>query len=135
MTRLKDWQARLIAYLATASRRPFAAGEHDCALFTAGAVAAMTGDDPAAKWRGKYKTIKAGVASLRRKGHADHVDLVASLFEEVAPPFAHVGDIGVVEGALGFGALGIVQGEGVYVLTEQGMAIVSRMRMLRAFRV
>lgn len=135
MSRLPDWQPRLIAYLAAASRKPFTAGAHDCALFTAGAVEAMTGLDPAAKWRGKYKTIKAGVAALRRKGHADHVGYVASMFEEVTPAFAHVGDIGVVEGAFGFGALGIVQGEGVYVLTEQGMAIVSRMNMLRAFRV
>ncbi len=135
MSRRKDWQPRLIAYLAAASRKPFVPGEHDCALFMAGAIEAMTGEDPAAKWRGKYKSIKAGVAAVRRKGHADHVALVASLFEEVPPAFAHVGDIGVVEGAYGFGALGIVQGEGVYVLTETGMAIVSRLKMQRAFRV
>ena len=91
--------------------------------------------NPAAAWRGKYKTIKGGIAALRRKGHPDHVGYVAHICEEIAPAFAHRGDIGVVEGANGFGALGIVQGEGVYVLTENGMTIVSRLKLLRAFRV
>lgn len=135
MKRLKDWEPRLVEYLATAARTPFQAGTHDCALFMGACVEAMTGVDPAAKWRGKYKTIKSGIARVRRAGHADHVAVVAAMFEEVAPAYARRGDIGVVDGSEGFGALGIVQGEGVYVLTHTGLGLEPRRNLKRAFRV
>lgn len=135
MNRLKDWEPRLIACLACAARESFTAGRHDCALFVGTCVEAMTGVDPAAEWRGRYRTIKGGIARLRRDGHSDHIACVASMFEEVKPSLAHRGDIAVVEGAEGFGALGIVQGEGIYVLTETGLGIQPRRNLKRAFRV
>ena len=48
MTRLRDWRTRLAAYLAAGRAKPFAYGEHDCARFAAGAVEAVTGDNPGA---------------------------------------------------------------------------------------
>jgi hypothetical protein len=133
--RMKDWEPRLVAYLAGIKARTFAPGAHDCALFTAGAVAAMTSIDHAEGWRGRYKTLKGGQRALKKAGIADHVALVASLFDEVAPAFAHRGDIAVVAGADGIAALGIVQGEGVYVLKPEGLAVIRRSEMKRAFRV
>lgn len=132
--RMKDWEPRLVAYLAAAARREFKPGVHDCALFTAGALEAMTSVDHAADWRGRYKTLSGGRRALKKAGHADHVALVASLFDEVPPAFAHRGDIAVVDGAEG-AALGIVQGEGIYVLRPEGLAVVRRADMKRAFRV
>ncbi len=133
---MMDWEARLVAYLASVNGRKFEPGSHDCALFTAAALEIITGIDHAAEWRGRYKTLKAGQRALKKAGYADHVALVASLgFREVAPAFAHTGDIAVVDGDGGF-ALGIVQGEGVYVVTpESGLGIVSCLKMRRAFRV
>jgi hypothetical protein len=135
MSRLKDWEPRLVDCLGQASGKPFKAGHHDCALFVAACVEAMTGTDLAAEWRGRYRTIRGGIARLRRAGHADHVACVASMFEEVLPTYARRGDIGVVDGTDGFGALGIVQGEGVYVLTESGLGIQPRRKLKRAFQV
>ena len=132
-TRTLGWQGRLVTYLASAARRPFDEAGHDCALFTAGAVLAMTGVDHAAGWRGTYASTTAGLRALKAAGHEDHVALVASLYEEVPPAFADAGDIGVVE--LGnWPLLGIVQGEGVYVVTEEGLGVVSRLLLKRAFR-
>ena len=132
-TRTRGWQGRLVDYLASVSRRPFDEAEHDCALFTSGAVAAMTGVDHAAAWRGTYGSTTEGLRALKAAGHEDHVALVASLYPEVEPAFADAGDIGVVE--LGnWPLLGIVQGEGVYVVTEKGLGVVSRLLMTRAFR-
>lgn len=133
--RMKDWEPRLIAYLSGLKALPFVPGTHDCALFTAGAVEAMTSIDFAAEWRGRYKTLKGGQRALKKAGFADHVALAAALFEAVPPAFAHRGDIAVVTGADGVAALGIVQGEGVYVLKPEGLAVVRRCEMLRAFRV
>lgn len=133
--RFKDWEPRLVEYLASVAAVSFNAGTHDCAQFTGGAIEAMTGVNPAAKWFAGYSSIKAGVAALKRAGFDDHIAVAASLYDEIPPAFAHKGDIGVVDGAEGLGALGIVQGEGVFVLSPEGMAIVNRLQLNRAFRV
>lgn len=128
-----DWRARLTAYLADAAARPFRPGTHDCALFVAGAIHAMTGHDAAADWRGSYGTLKAGRAALVEAGHADHVALVAATLPEIAPAFAQVGDVACLPGGRSGGALGVVQGAGVYCLRPSGLAIVSRLEIERAF--
>lgn len=63
--RRQDWPARLDAYLRDCAARPFQYGAHDCALFAAGAVAAVTGWDPAAAWRGAYDSLSSGQQALR----------------------------------------------------------------------
>ena len=133
--RLPDWRVRLAEYLARTARVPFRPGRHDCALFAAGAVQAMTGCDLAAQWRGAYRTLKAGQAALRAAGFEDHVALAATLFAEVSPSFAQVGDLAVLPGDETGGALRVVQGAGVYVLRPEGMAVADRLNIERAFRV
>lgn len=135
LTRLPDWRQRLIAYLSGVVSQPFEPGRHDCALFTAGAVAAMTGRDVAAEWRGRYRTLRGGQRVLRRAGHADHVALAASMLQELDNPFmAQAGDVAAVatpEGA----ALGIVQGAGIYVMGPRGFGVVPLTSIARAFRI
>ena len=51
--RLPDWPERLAAYLADQRPHRFAWGTHDCARFAAGAVHAITGQQPTAlQWGG-----------------------------------------------------------------------------------
>jgi hypothetical protein len=123
--RRPDWQAALTGYLASCAARPFEPGQHDCALFAAGAVAAMTGHDPAAPYRGRYTTILGGQRVLRRDGHADAVALAAALFRarsvgEAAAP----GDLAVIDGE-GGRALGVVQGAFVYAPGALGLVLVA----------
>lgn len=132
--RRADWKSRLAEYLAAGPRRAWGYGANDCALFTAGAVAAMTGTDPAAAWRGRYGDLRAGIALIRAEGYRDHLAFVAAHFEEIAPAFAQVGDIAVIDGADG-PALGIVQGEAIYALSEAGPRLVPLLAAPRAFRV
>lgn len=135
--RLPDWRARLAAYMALVVREPFRPGTHDCALFAAGAVKVMTGTDLAAPWRGKYRALGAGRAMLRAQGFDDHLALAASMLPEVAPSMARVGDVAVVksdsEGDAG--ALGVIQGASIYVLTPSGLALASRLHVIKAFAV
>lgn len=133
--RLPDWRVRLGEYMARVAYLPFRPGQHDCALFAAGAVEAMTGTDLAAAWRGRYRRLEDGQAALRDAGFASHVDLAARLFPEVLPSFAQAGDLAVFEADGGAEALGVVQGGAAYVLRPEGLAIVSRLHMQRAFRV
>ena len=71
--RLHDWESRLTLYVAEVARTGFAHGAHDCALFAAGAVAAVTGIDPGARWRGHYSSFKGGLKLVRKAGFTDHV--------------------------------------------------------------
>lgn len=63
MTRCVNWASLLSAYLLERKAQPFAWVKNDCCTFAAGAVIAMTGRDPMADLRGKYKT-RAGAGKL-----------------------------------------------------------------------
>jgi len=53
--RLPDWDVRLAALIAAARHRPFQIAVHDCGTFAADAVAAVTGVDPLASLRQRYR--------------------------------------------------------------------------------
>ena len=129
-----DWKVHLAQYLGEIARAPFEPGVNDCALFAAGAVAAMTGLDLAADWRGKYRTLQEGLALLAAAGHADHTALAAKHFDEIEPVFGAPGDIAVVDGPEG-ATLGIFQGAGIYVLTTARLGVLPMAFAVRAFRV
>lgn len=131
--RLIDWRARLIQYVVETASEPFEPGKNDCAMAAARAVEAMTGVDYSKEF-GSYSDLKSGIKQLRAKGYRNHVDLVAKLFEEIPVAFAGVGDIVVLDTELGE-ALGIVQGEYVYVTGKDGRALVSLLDAKRAFRL
>ncbi len=134
LIRYTDWRQRLIEYLGKASRQPFVEGEHDCALFLANGVRAMTGQDFAAPYRGRYTTTKCGMRILKKAGFDDHIDLAAHHLVERPVAMARAGDGAVVPTDDG-PALGIVQGEGVYVLGPSGMGVVPLTTAVRAFKV
>lgn len=135
LARLPDWQPRLHRWLLTVPGRRVQPGQHDCCLFMAGAIAAQTGIDLAAPWRGRYTTMSGGRRILRKAGYEDHVALVAAHLAEGHVSAARPGDIAIVpteDGPAG----GVVQGGAVYVLGQTGrlvlvpMAPVMRLFML-----
>ncbi|MDO9639695.1 MAG: hypothetical protein Q7J44_14235 [Pseudotabrizicola sp.] len=135
MTRRPDWQARLTGYLIGCARAPYQLGQHDCALFAAGAVEAVTGSDPAYAWRGRYATKAEGFRALKRAGHTDHIAATAAALPEIDPVFAAPGDIACVADPQAGGlVLGVVQGELIYVLREDGLGLLPHAAMQRAFR-
>lgn len=123
-------RAPVIAAIEAARRTPFRPGTHDCALFVASVVQAKTGKDYAKKWRGKYKTVDAGVKALKKAGYEDHIALVESTFKEIPVSAARFGDIAVVGDALG-----IVSGHVIFVLRPEGLGTVDLLTASRAFRV
>lgn len=134
LIRLPDWRPRLLAYVSEAARTPFEEGKHDCALFFAGAVEAMTGVDYAAPFRGRYTTTRGGLRVLRRDGFADHIALAAHHLPDKPPAFLAVGDGAVVETDDG-PALGVVQGAQIYILMPQGLGLVPLTAAARGFGV
>lgn len=134
MPKRDDFRPRLAAYVAVCARRNFRPGSHDCALFAAGAVKEMTGQDLARGFR-SYRSLKAGRKRLADKGFEDLADFVASKLPEIPPLMAQVGDVAVLEDDNGQTALGIVQGPMIYVLRPSGLGTVPLADAKRAFRV
>lgn len=113
--RLRDWEARLSAFLADARAKPFAWGEHDCILFATAAAAAMTGDDKAAAYRGQYHDRKSAAAILKRLGQGTLLRTVNANFERCKPGFARRGDLVWFHGSVGV----CVGGEALFVGEER----------------
>jgi hypothetical protein len=126
-----DRLSLLIAYAADAGQKPFRPGRHDCALFAAGWVKQVTGQDLARGWRSTYRSLKRGQQMLEEAGFADHVALAAAHLPEIAPAFAQIGDLAVLDDQ----AFGIVVGEMIYCLKPDGLGLVPRSAMRRAFQV
>jgi hypothetical protein len=133
LTRARDWRARLSTLIEQRRRVPYTE-EVNCALFMADAVLAMTGQDLAAPFRGKFKTLAEGDALLKASGFADLPSYLAAQFEEINPVLARVGDLMLFEVEQGWGG-GVVNGERVTVLSLNGLGTVRRSQGKRAFRV
>lgn len=93
--RTTNWQAALSAFVAARRSMPFAWGSNDCCLFAADAVQAMTGVDHAAELRGYSSALEAGRLVEARGGLARIA--AGALGEPVAPLFAAVGDVVLIE--------------------------------------
>ena len=137
MRKHKDWRARLAASVEAQRRLPFEPGKHDCALFAANCIQAMTDVDLAEGYRGKYSTVAGAVRALRKAGYNDLSELGTKHFQELeGPVYAVSGDIAIIssDDFIGWN-VGIVNGERVFVLREDGVGTVSRALITRAFRV
>lgn len=134
MKRKDNWREELFKYVAASVREPYAPGKNDCALFSAGAVKAMTGVDLAKGWRGKYRTLAGGYKQLKKKGFDSLPELAAAHFPEIPALMAQVGDLAVVDAPDGE-ALGVVQGARVWLRLEEGLGFQDITDVKRAFRV
>jgi hypothetical protein len=132
--RLPDWLTRLSAYIDAVRRLPFEAGRHDCALFAAGAVAAMTGNDPAEAYRGRYATTQDGLALLRASGSGDHVERAVELFPMQHPSRGQTGDIAIFDVETGL-ALGVVVGPRVFLVGPGGLYTADLMAARKVLKV
>ena len=129
--RSPGWQGRLHQYIEARRGQAFRPGRNDCACFAAGAVAAMTGTDLSVGWR--YGSLAGGRRLLKQAGFADHVALAAQSFETTTMPGP--GDLAVLPAPDGSDALGIVQGEAVYVVAPDGLGIAPLAAARLFFRV
>lgn len=133
--RLPDWRPRLAAYFDDVERLPYDEASHNCGLFPAGAVEAMTGQDVARKYRAA--SIATMLRRLKKDGFDTHIDFVASIFPEIHPSQAVAGDLiafKVVDDDIGW-ALGVSIGERAKLLRPDGLGTLSTLSGKRAFRV
>jgi len=103
------WPSRLNDYLEAASERPFSWGEWDCAVYVFGAAEAITGDDHAETWRGKYKTPTGALKQIKKHGVENLGEWLDKFYSRQPILFAQRGDIVAIDQD-SFGAFGIVIG-------------------------
>lgn len=128
-----DWQLRIIDTIKAASGRPFCWGENDCCLFVADVCLAACGKDPAADYRGRYRT-ELGAKRALAKTHGSIAAALDAHFERVPVAMAQRGDALVFDGPQGQTAAVMWAGR-VWAMTEQGARPISDAVPLFAWRV
>lgn len=138
--RRNDWAERLARYLSTAARRRFEWGEHDCALFAAGAIQALREVDVANDLR-TYRS-EHGAARVLAANDCDGVEQIADKiaaeygFEEIPVLRAQRGDVVVADLEAG-PTLGVVDmtGRRAVFAAEKGLAHLELRYCRRAWRI
>jgi hypothetical protein len=132
MTRIREWQSALAELIGARMSMPFAWGEHDCCLFAADCVKAITGHDPAADARGSYSDERGAVRVLSKMGGLEQI-AATRCGDEVPPAMARIGD--VVLGMVDRECLGVCTGETWHVPSAGGLVARSMSEALKAWRV
>jgi hypothetical protein len=133
MTRLRDWPSRFAALVAGARARPFAWGSHDCCLWAADAVQALTGRDPAAQWRGTYSSELGAFRIVFTLGGLPAIAALGGV--EIPPGLSVTGDVGTVRWPDGIVSLGVCGGDGRWLVVGDAGLVTLRDCALRAWGV
>ena len=128
--RISDWEQRLSDYLISKRHEPFQYGKHDCAHFVAGAVEAITGENPMSDIVREYNSEISSLRVLKELGFDNVEQFTDSKFTSIPVGFAQTGDI-----ALHDGSLGIVLGSKAVFASEIGYTFVDRSEWLNAWEV
>ncbi len=145
LRRLEGWEHRLADFVDEARSRPFQWGEFDCCLMPCDGVLAITGVDPAAKLRGRYRTLRGAQAALIRFARGGLVEAAEKIAADLAAPevdlsFARRGDICLLTDPelveTGFDAmLAICLGREVGIAQAGGLRLLPLARAARAWEV
>lgn len=145
LRRIEGWERRLADFVSQARSRVFQYGSWDCCLMPCAAVEAMTGVDPAAALRGRYKTERGALGALRRfagGGLTETVEKIAADLGavEVALSFARRGDMVLFDDPALVqrpfdAALGLCLGREVAVMELDGLRLWPLARARRAWAV
>lgn len=133
--RTEGWEDRFLEVLDKHSRMPFRWGTSDCARLPRDVVEAITGDVPDI-WATDYRDATTAFLKLRALDVNNLGDAFAKVFPEIHPVFAGRGDIGIADypGAVLGGGV-VVVGSEVMGKGEQGVVMLPRTAMTRAFKV
>jgi hypothetical protein len=119
--RISTWEQALADYIAIKRHEPFEYGVNDCCLFAAGAVEAITGEDPMSEFRGKYDSLKGSLKVIKEIGAGTLEATLDGKFPEVAIGNAQRGDLAFFDDSIG-----VVMGGFAYFVSDNGLEKVSR---------
>lgn len=130
--RKENWPSILDDEIEKARSRKFSWGTHDCALWTARVVEAMTGVDYAAAWRGQYSSEFGALKAIAKNGYEGLDEIVTKALGEPINKFmAQRGDVVIFDGALGV----CVGSNCAFVTPDDGLCFVKLRQCVKAWRV
>ena len=136
-TRLPDWRLALSNLVRTQRDAPFAWGTHDCALWAADGMLAVSGVDIGADFRGTYSTAMGALKALKRKGF----DTPEAVFPVRVGPALHVssamaGDIVAADLGCpdGWATMGVCAGAQTFFIGEgdEGLVMMNTIGLVGA---
>jgi len=119
--RISTWEEALSNYIITKRHEPFEYGVNDCCLFAAGAVEAITGEDPMPEFRGKYDSLKTSLKAIQDIGAGTLEATMDGKFPEVAIGHAQRGDLAFFNDSVG-----VVVGGFAYFVSDDGLERINR---------
>lgn len=128
--RLSTWENQLIEYIASKRHQSFEYGSNDCAHFVAGAVQAMTGEDPMPEMRGQYDSEFGSLRVLKEIGEGDLESTMDAKFNAIEIGLAQRGDIAFFDGSIG-----VVMGSFAWFVSDDGLERVPRSMWDKAWSV
>jgi hypothetical protein len=129
--RLHDWPQRLDEYIASRKNEPFSYATHDCCQFAAGAVEAVTGENPSIRWQ--YRNEVGADRLIREAGGIDGL-VTQALGEPCHPSQAGRGDIVLAELEQG-PTVGVCVGRECVFAAQVGLSYRPRSVILQAWKV
>lgn len=119
--RISSWEDALSDYIAAKRHEPFEYGANDCCLFAAGAVEAVTGEDPMPEFRGKYDSLKTSLQAIKNIGAGSLEATMDSKFPQIEIGQAQRGDLAFLDGSVG-----VVMGGFAYFVSDDGLERINR---------
>jgi len=119
--RISAWEEALADYIAIKRHEPFEYGVNDCCLFAAGAVEAITGEDPMPEFRGKYDSLKTSLQVIKEIGAGTLETTMDTKFLEIEIGHAQRGDLAFFDDSVG-----VVMGSFAYFVSDDGLERVNR---------
>lgn len=119
--RISAWEDALVNYISAKRHEPFEYGVNDCSMFAAGAVIAVTGEDPIPELRGQYDSLKTSLKVIKEIGAGTLEATIDAKFPEVAIGHAQRGDLAFFDGSVG-----VVMGSFAYFVSDDGLERINR---------
>ena len=130
MIRISNWECALSEYLMSKRKEPFEYGVNDCCLFAAGAVEAITGENPIPEFIGKYDSLKTSIRALREIGAGDLEKTMDSKFTAIPIGHGQTGDLAFHDNSVGV----IIDADALFV-SDEGPVRISRDQWSKAWSV
>lgn len=134
LARKQDWQLHFEKCVSENYNKKFEWGTHDCFLWSANLVLAITGTDIAENLRGTYSTAKDAKHILKEFGGLAGLVTEYTGKEPVSPLLAAVGDL-VLTDYTGQHTMAVCNGETLLATGVDGLVSLPMSAALKAWRI
>lgn len=132
--RLPDWQVHFERFIEEHRTLPFAWGKHDCCLFAANSVFAITGIDYAKDFRDTYNSTSSAARVIAKFGDLESVAIHLLGYPPVSVMYADIGDV-ILTNQDGRDLLAVCNGSTMLAPGEHGLVTLETYTGLRTWKI